>query len=50
MFEHPWIQNDGITKNLLPDVPINMKEYNARRKLKKAGTAIIALNRLNKFF
>ena len=34
--------------NLLPAVPKNMKEYNARRRLKQAGYAIIAIGRLNK--
>jgi hypothetical protein len=32
--------------NLLPAVPKNMKEYNARRRLKQAGYAIIAIGRL----
>lgn len=43
---HPWMVSEG--SKILPAVPKNMKEYNARRRLKQAGYAIIAIGRLNK--
>lgn len=48
ILNHPWIINQGNPDNNLPDVPAKMKEYNARQKMKKAGNAIIAINRLSK--
>ena len=38
---HPWIRGAGTPREELPDVLNNIKKFNARRRLKKAGTAII---------
>lgn len=32
----------------MPEVTIKLKEFNARRKLKRAGNIILAVNRLKK--
>ena len=48
ILSHPWLTSEDLQESDLPDVPENMKQYNAKRKLKNAGYAIIALQRLNK--
>lgn len=47
ILEHPWVVGAGMD-NQLPDVGQKLKEYSAKEKLRKAGRAIIALQRLNK--
>lgn len=43
---HPWIVAKGIPSVELPETfNEKLKEFNARRKLKRAGYMIIALNR-----
>jgi len=44
---HPWIVDQGAN-NDLNEVPAKIKEYTAKMRLKKAGQAIIAVQRLNK--
>ena len=38
---HPWIRGEGTPREEMPQVVANIKRYNARRRLKKAGTAVI---------
>ena len=38
---HPWIKGEGTPRQEMPAVLQNIRQFNARRKLKKAGTAII---------
>ena len=48
MIEHPWLASNAIPKIDLPEVPVKIKEYTARQRLKKGAQAIIAIQRLNK--
>jgi serine/threonine protein kinase len=42
----PWVQGgDNTPRILLPTVTAKMKEYNAKRRFKKAGYLIIAAHR-----
>ena len=38
---HPWIKGEGTPREELPQVLPNIRKFNARRRLKKAGTAVI---------
>jgi hypothetical protein len=42
---HPWIVGDSTPRGSLANVTQRMREYNAKRRLKKAGYLIIAANR-----
>lgn len=37
---HPWIKGEGTPRTQMPSVVERVKSFNARRKLKKAGTMI----------
>jgi calcium/calmodulin-dependent protein kinase I len=41
----PWVMGETTPRLLLPSVPTKMKEYNAKRRFKKAGYLIIAAHR-----
>ena len=41
---HAWLTSNP--KAELPEVPMKLKEFNARKRLRKAATVIIALNRI----
>jgi len=45
---HPWISSGGCPDKNLPETQAKMKEFNARRKLKRAGYMVIAANRFKK--
>lgn len=45
---HPWIRGEGTPREEMPHVFSNLKKFNARRRLKKAGTAIIGSIRWRK--
>ena len=45
---HPWIRGEGTPREEMPHVLTNIKKFNARRRLKKAGTAIIGSIRWRK--
>lgn len=47
ILNHPWIANPGEDVPL-PNVPGELSKYNARRRLRRAATAIMAMNRLKK--
>lgn len=38
---HPWIKGEGTPREEMPEVISNIRRFNARRRLKKAGTAVI---------
>lgn len=38
---HPWVKGEGTPREELPNVLPNIRKFNARRRLKKAGTAVI---------
>lgn len=42
---HPWIQGESTPRNQLASVPEKMKEYNAKRRFKRAGYLVVAANR-----
>ena len=42
---HPWIKGEDTPRKELRDFTENMKKFNARRKLRRAGTMVIAANR-----
>jgi len=44
ILEHPWLSSKPQAE--LPLVPPKIKEFNARRRLRKAATAIIAIHRI----
>lgn len=43
---HPWIVGKGVPSEHMSDVQEKLKEFNARRRLKRAGQIVIAVNRL----
>ena len=45
MLAHPWISGESTPRTELINVTKNMREYNAKRRLKKAAYMIIAANR-----
>lgn len=45
ILSHPWIAGSGAANIELIDVPSLLKEFNARRRLKKAGNMVMAANR-----
>ena len=38
---HPWVKGEDTPREEIPQVLSNIRKFNARRRLKKAGTAII---------
>ena len=48
IMSHPWIKGDDTPRDDMPSVLANIRRYNARRRLKKAGTAIIGSIRWRK--
>jgi len=48
ILQHPWIISADTPDKILDQVPIRVKEYQARRRLRKAGHAVMALNKLTK--
>lgn len=45
---HPWIKGEGTPREEMPAVQQKIKRYNAKRRLKKAGTAVIGSIRWRK--
>jgi len=45
---HPWLNSDEHPEVELSSVPEQMKEYIAKKRLKKAAITIMAVGRLNK--
>jgi hypothetical protein len=45
---HPWIRGEGTPREEMPQVLTNIRRFNARRRLKKAGTAVIGSIRWRK--
>ena len=45
---HPWVKGEGTPREEMPKVQDNIRKYNARRRLKKAGTAVIGSIRWRK--
>ena len=41
IMSHPWIKGEGTPREEMPEVISNIRKFNARRRLKKAGTAVI---------
>lgn len=48
ILKHPWMVST-LPKQDLSSVPVKIKEFNARRRLKRAQFAVLASNRLNVF-
>jgi calcium/calmodulin-dependent protein kinase I len=50
LLQHPWIiaADDVLAKKDITSTLVEMKRYNARRKLKAAANTIITLNRMKK--
>lgn len=46
ILEHPWLHSKPNVD--LPEVPQKIREFNARRRLRRAATAIMAINKLKK--
>ena len=42
---HPWIKGEDTPREELPGFTENLRKFNARRRLRKAGTMVIAANR-----
>lgn len=42
---HPWIKGEDTPREELQGFTENMRQFNARRRLRKAGTMVIAVNR-----
>jgi len=38
---HPWIKGEGTPREEMPGVLNNIRKYNAKRRLKKASTAVL---------
>ena len=43
ILSHPWISSAENQDNNLEDVPKKISEYNAKRRLKRAGQAVLAV-------
>lgn len=48
IMNHPWVKGEGTPREEMPQVITNIRRFNARRRLKKAGTAIIGSIRWRK--
>ena len=48
IMSHPWIKGEGTPREEMPQVITNIRRFNARRRLKKAGTAVIGSIRWRK--
>jgi len=46
VLQHPWIVGAGNSSEHLADAQEKLKEFNAMRRLKRAGQIVIAVNRL----
>lgn len=42
---HPWIKGEDTPRKEIQGFTENMRKFNARRKLRRAGTMVIAANR-----
>ena len=42
LLEHPWVRGISTPRVLLPSVTQQIKEFNARRKLKRAAYSVMA--------
>ena len=42
---HPWIKGEDTPREELQGFNENMRKFNARRKLRRAGTMVLAANR-----
>ena len=42
---HPWIVGQTTPSHDLPEVTEKLREFNSKRRLKKAGNTVKALNR-----
>lgn len=45
LLEHPWVRGISTPRVQLSSVPQQIREYNARRKLKRAAYSIMAAKR-----
>lgn len=41
ILDHPWISGGGTADKNLPEVTAKLKEFNARRKLKRTGNLVL---------
>jgi len=48
ILNHPWILGDGTPEIEIATIPEQLKEYNAKKRLKKNIQAVIAVGRLKK--
>ena len=49
ILEHPWIKNQDVASNTQnKSIPIQLKEYQAKRRFKMAGNVVIATNKFMK--
>lgn len=48
IMSHPWVRGENTPREEMPQVLQNMRRFNARRRLKKAGTAVIGSIRWRK--
>ena len=47
LMAHPWIIGEGTPRKSLPNVTQQIKEYNTRRKFKRATYLVMAANRFS---
>lgn len=47
---HPWMAGDKLSGKNLPSVLSGISKINARRKFKKVGDAVVAVNRMKNLF
>jgi len=42
---HPWVKGEDTPRSEIQGFTENMRKFNARRKLRRAGTMVLAANR-----
>jgi calcium/calmodulin-dependent protein kinase-4 len=47
LLSHPWVIGEGTPRKQLPNVTQQIKEYNTRRKFKRATYLVMAANRFS---
>jgi len=45
ILKHPWVVGDVTPRKNLPSVALKIKEFNARRKFRRAQMMVIAANK-----
>ena len=45
LMAHPWVQGDATPRTELPNVTEKIKEFNAKRRFKRAGYLVMAAKR-----